>query len=50
VICSFPGYDIPPSQDYYLRYEYDPDYMQDEHGEDRLISINVSLRVKVDGF
>ncbi|XP_045194557.2 uncharacterized protein LOC123550187 [Mercenaria mercenaria] len=34
------GYDIPPGQDYYYRYQNDPDYMLDENGEDRLISIN----------
>ncbi|KAL4218841.1 E3 ubiquitin-protein ligase rnf6 [Mactra antiquata] len=34
------GYDIPPGPDYYYRYHNDPDYMLDEHGEDRLISIN----------
>lgn len=39
---SHTGFDIPPGQDYYYGNEYDPDYMQDEHGEDRLISMNVS--------
>ncbi|XP_060553995.1 uncharacterized protein LOC132715041 [Ruditapes philippinarum] len=34
------GYDIPPSQDYYYRYQNDPDLMLDDYGEDRLVSIN----------
>ncbi|XP_052789448.1 uncharacterized protein LOC128223960 isoform X2 [Mya arenaria] len=39
-IAERDGYDIPGG-DYYLRYnEFDPDFMQDENGGDRLVSIN----------